>query len=117
MIDALITQLQSLYPTYDGFAPNGCTDKHYAVVRPMAAITADTPIAGASYDHSLTVGVYCRADGITASYNMGVATVNQLNGLVLAGSMLTADLSYTGALIDGQYESAVTVTYIRGGNL
>lgn len=115
MIDILIKALQPLYPVYANFAPSNCSDEAYAVVRPIAAMRGDVPIAGPTLVHECTAGVYCRSASAEASYNMACAAIRVLDGYAALGTNLVADMAYTGAVVAGQYEVAITVTYNQGG--
>lgn len=115
MIETIIKALHDLYPVYANFAPSNCSDEAYAVVRPIAAMRSEVPIAGATLVHEHTAGVYCRAASAEASYNMACAAMRVLDGYAALGTNLVADMAYTGAVVAGQYEVAITVTYNQGG--
>lgn len=102
---------------YPGYAPGG-TRPPYAVVRPISESPAYVSLAGETGSTDQTYGVYCVGDSVLTSHTIASkvlsgfqgARVGIPHGVIPSDSVATATLTYTGALVDGLYESLVTVS-------
>jgi len=108
MLASIVQELQ--FPAYIGYAHNNAR-LPYGVVRPVALVPDQVPLSGASWSRSVTIGVYCRAGSVEASFNMALSAIASLDGLAIAGTEATASMGYSGAVVEGAYESMVTVSF------
>lgn len=114
MLDDILTGLGGVgFSVYKGYAPNNAKPPH-AVLRPVYLGDGPVPLSGPQLAYPATIGVYCRGASVEASFNMAVAAIKALDGLAMRGTQAVASMGYTGAVVDGAYESQVTVTFTEG---
>lgn len=109
-----ITDLITVTAAYPGYAPTG-TKLPYVAARPLLvdpeediAITGD----GIAWDYQFSL--YCCAGSVEAAFNLAVAVMADLQGARVGGSTLSCSMGYDGALVEGHYESQVTVQINQG---
>jgi hypothetical protein len=65
------------------------------------------------WDHQTTL--YVAAGSVEASYNFACDVMRWLDGARVAGTTLSTSMGYSGAQVEGHYESQVTVQLNVGG--
>lgn len=115
MLDA-INALLSLVgiDIHTGYAPTG-TEVPYAVHRPLFIGGESVAVNGEvlDWDHQSTI--YCCGGSVEAAHNLALLVMNTLQGARVAGTTLDTSMGYTGAQVEGHYESQVTVQLNTGG--
>lgn len=110
-INALITGV----PVYVGYAPTGAV-LPYVVHRPLDLGTDDSEsLAGNAFNWNFQTTLYCCAASAEASFNLAMSVVGDLQGERVAGTTLSVSIGYSGAALEGQYESQITVQLNQGG--
>ncbi|QWS69678.1 tail terminator [Microbacterium phage WilliamStrong] len=109
-IDALIVSV----PSHTGNAPTGAA-LPYVVSRPLIIDDAVLAINGAAIDWDFQFSLYCAAASVEASFNAAVMVMGDLQGKRVGGTTLSTSMGYVGALVEGHYESQVTVQLNQGG--
>lgn len=109
-ISDLVTEVDS----YTGYAPTGAT-LPYVVHRPLLVDIVDVAIGGEAVDWDYQTSLYCCAGSVEASFNLALAVINQLQGQRVGGTTISASMGYNGAIVEGHYESQVTVQLNQGG--
>jgi len=99
---------------YDGYAPTGAS-LPYVVNRPLLIDTVETAINGGAVGWDYQFSLYCCAGSVNASFNLAVAAISALQGQRSGDSTLAASMGYSGAQVEGHYESQVTVQINQGG--
>lgn len=99
---------------YEGYPPTGA-QLPYVVVRPLAGLSADVALAGVALDWDFQYSFYCCAESVAASYNLSLLVMNQLQGKRVGNTTLSMSMGYSGAPIEGHYESQVTAQLNQGG--
>lgn len=99
---------------YPGYAPTGAT-LPYTVHRPLVLNDDVVALAGNAvlWDHQTTL--YACGASVEASYNLAVELIRALQGARVGGTTLSTSMGYTGAQVEGHYESQVTVQLNQGG--
>lgn len=110
-VNALV---QPVIPVHTGYAPTGAK-LPYVVHRPLVLDSGDIALDGSALGWSHQTSMYVCADSVEASYNVAVAVMKALQGARVAGTTLTTSMGYTGAMVEGHYESQVTVQLNTGG--
>lgn len=110
----ITTLLTGTITCYDGYAPTGAKPP-YVVNRPLVIDHVNLAIAGNAIDWDHQFTLYCCAGSVEASLNLAKAVIAKLQGARVEGSTLAASMGYSGALVEGQYESQVTVQTHQGG--
>lgn len=87
----------------------------YIVNRPLLTDYQDVAINGAALDWNQEFSLYACAGSVEASFNLAVALINHLQGQRVGGTTLAASMGYSGAQVEGHYESEVTVQLNQGG--
>jgi hypothetical protein len=101
-------------PTYEGYAPSGAA-LPYVVQRPLLVDYVNLAVTGDAVDWSLQFTVYCCGASVSASFNIALAVMQRLHGQVVGGSVIAASMGYSGAQVEGHYESQVTIQINQGG--
>lgn len=110
-IDALIVN----HPSHIGYAPTGARVP-FVVTRPLLYGDAlDRAISGDSLGWDTQFSLYCAAGSVEASFNLAIEVMQTLDGARVAGTTLATSMGYTGAQVEGHYESQVTVQLNQGG--
>lgn len=113
----ITAKAQELLPESDiieGYPRTASTVPYY-VHRPLFVGDDELALNGEalSWDHQTTF--YCCAASPTASYNMAMDLMRVLQGSRVAGTTLSTSMGYSGAQVEGHYESQVTVQLNQGG--
>ncbi|WNM75058.1 tail terminator [Microbacterium phage Morrigan] len=101
-------------PSHIGEAPTGAT-MPYVVSRPLLVDDLNVAVNGKAIDWDFQFSLYCCAASVEASYNLAVMVMKDLQGQRVGGTTLTTSMGYTGAQVEGHYESQVTVQLNQGG--
>lgn len=110
-IDALVT----VVPSHIGYAPTGA-ELPYAVHRPLYIDTDDSEaLNGDAIVWDTQTAIYCCAASVEASFNLALSIMKTLQGARVAGTTLSTSMGYSGAQVEGHYESQVTVQLNQGG--
>lgn len=99
--------------THTGYAPTGAKPP-YCVARPMISLPETEAITGAVIGWDSNFAVYCVAGSVGASYNLGRRAVAALQGTRAGGTTLSCSVGYTGAQVEGRYETQITVQLDQG---
>jgi hypothetical protein len=105
---------QATGPTYEGFAPTGAACP-YIVHRPLVIDTGSVAVNGAAISWDSSYTLYCCGDSVEASFNLAVALMSRLQGARVAGTTLNTSMGYSGAPVEGHYETQVTAQLNVGG--
>ena len=88
----------------------------YVVIRPLVTnYEGDLSIGGCAvgWDHQITL--YCAAASVEASDNLSKMVMSALVGKRVGDSTLAVSMGYSGAPVEGHYESQVTAQSHQGG--
>lgn len=101
-------------PIHIGYAPTNAA-LPYAVHRPLILGDVEIAIAGNAtlWDYQTTI--YACAASVEASFNLAVELMRALQGARVSGTTLSTSMGYSGAQVEGHYESQVTVQLNQGG--
>jgi hypothetical protein len=109
-INALFTAV----PVHTGYAPTG-SKLPYVVNRPLVVDQLEEAVSGDSLGVDFQTSLYCCGDSVEASFNLALAVAGTLQGSRVGGTTLSASIGYSGAPVEGHYESQVTVQLNQGG--
>lgn len=109
-----ITALVTAAPTHTGYAPTGA-QVPYVVSRPLLVDNLSVALAGNAIVWDDQFSLYCCGGSVEASYNLAREVMDELQGARVGGTTLKTSMGYIGALVEGLYESQVTVQINRGG--
>lgn len=109
-----ITELITVARCIEGY-PGTKERLPYVVNRPLIVDDLTVALAGNAIDWDLQFSLYCCAASVEASFNLAMDVMNQLQGARAGGTTLTTSMGYTGAQVEGHYESQVTVQLNQGG--
>jgi hypothetical protein len=109
-----ITNLVTAAPATEGYPITGQA-LPYVVSRPLAASTLEEAICGDAIDWDFQFTLYCAAASVEASFNLAVLVMAELQGARVGGTTLSTSMGYSGAQVEGHYESQVTVQLNQGG--
>ena len=86
----------------------------YTVVRPLLLGDPQVAVAGngLAWDEQHTL--YACGESVEASFNLAVLLMKTLDGARVGGTTLSTTMGYSGAQVEGHYESQVTVQLNRG---
>lgn len=101
-------------PVYEGYAPSNAK-LPYVVNRPLLVTAEDPVLCGSALDWDTQFTLYACAGGVEASYNLAVSLMQALQGQRVGDSTLSVSMGYSGAQVEGHYESQVTVQSYQGG--
>lgn len=99
---------------YTGNAPTGAKAP-YTVTRPLTTDPGDVAVCGSAVDWDQRFSIYCVGASVEASYNLATLVLSVFNGSRLGGTTASAALGYSGAPVEGNYETQVTVQALTGG--
>ena len=112
---ALTTALGALgAPTYTGYPPTGATAP-YVTLRPLLVDVLAPAVDGSAIAWDEQWTAYCSAGSVEASYNLALAVMGSLHGAVAGGEVLATSIGYAGVLVEGLYDTQVTIQSNRGG--
>lgn len=109
-----ITELITVAPSHVGYAPTKA-QLPYCVTRPLYIDPDSVAINGDALAWGSQFSVYCCGAGVEASYNLAVDVMQELQGASVGGTTLSTSMGYSGAQVEGHYESQVTVQLNQGG--
>lgn len=101
-------------PVYSGYPDSGAM-LPYIVHRPLLMDVQDAAICGDAISWDSQQAVYCCGGSVEAANNLSLLVMGALQGHRLSGSTLATSMSYSGAIVEGHYESQVTVQSYQGG--
>ncbi len=87
----------------------------YVVARPLLVDVIEEAINGDALSWDAQFSLYCVAGSVEASFNLAVLVMSLLQGTYVGGTTLSVSMGYTGAQVEGRYESQVTVQLNQGG--
>ena len=99
---------------YTGYPPTGAR-LPYTVHRPLSVTDDMLAVNGDALEWDYQTTLYCAGASVEASYNLALAVMRVLQGTRVAGTTLSVSMGYTGAPVEGHYESQVTVQLHQGG--
>jgi len=109
-----ITDLITEVPTISGYPPTGAK-LPYVVHRPLLVDDIELAISGDALGWDYQTSLYCCAASVEASFNLALAVIGTLQGKRVGNTTLSASMGYSGAPVEGHYESQVTVQLNQGG--
>jgi hypothetical protein len=98
---------------YTGYAPTGAT-LPYAVQRPLYVDDVEQALSGDAVDWDMQISLYACAGSVEASFNFAMQLMTLLQGARAGGTTLSTSMGYSGAPVEGHYESQVTVQLNQG---
>lgn len=108
-----ITDLITVAPAHEGYPPTGAKVP-YVVTRPLILDDLAVSVAGEAIDWDAQFTLYCCAASVEACYNLAVLVMGELQGARVGGTTLSTSMGYSGAQVEGHYESAVVVQLNQG---
>lgn len=109
-----ITALVTAAPAIEGYPGTG-QKVPYVVSRPLLVDDLELALNGEAIDWDLQFTLYCCGASVEASFNLALAVMAELNGARVGGTILSTSMGYSGAQVEGHYESQVTVQLNQGG--
>lgn len=101
-------------PVYQGYAATGAK-LPYMVVRPISTDPDGATVCGEATTWTDRLGVYCCAGSVGASANLARDAAGEIVSFFSGVSATTVAVAYYGNVLEGQYESLVTITVTEGG--
>ena len=101
-------------PVYEGYPASGAR-LPYVVHRPLLIDVPDTAVCGDAVSWNYQHAVYCCGASVEASFNLARLVMSTLQGKRVGDSTLATTMGYSGALMEGRYESQVTAQAYQGG--
>lgn len=74
----------------------------------------DMALDGHPFAWDNQISVYCAAASVEAAHNLGLAVMATLQAARVGDTTLDTSMGYTGAQVEGHYESQVTVQLHQG---
>lgn len=87
----------------------------YTVQRPLIVSSQDLALAGNAYDYDYQTALYAAAESVEASFNLALLLMATLQGARVGGTTLSTSIGYSGAQVEGHYETQLTVQLNQGG--
>lgn len=110
----LVVPLASLgCPVFIGYPTTGAPAP-YATLRPALVQPSAVAIGGRAIGWVCDYVLYCTGASVEASYNLAVLAMGLLQGARVGDSTLSVSLGYSGNLVEGAYDSAVTIDVMQG---
>ncbi|QKY80249.1 tail terminator [Microbacterium phage Leafus] len=101
-------------PYYEGYAPSNAKVP-YVVNRPLIIDHEDVALNGDALAWDNQFALYCAAGSVAASLNLAKEVILALQGKYVGGSTLDTSMGYSGAQVEGHYETQVTAQINTGG--
>ncbi|QKY80312.1 tail terminator [Microbacterium phage Mercedes] len=102
-------------PKFKGYAATGAKAP-FVVSRPLLAQDeVDRALSGDPIAWDTQFSLYCAGSSVEASYNVAIGVMQDLDGKWVGGTTLSTSMGYIGAVVEGHYESQVTVQLNSGG--
>ena len=102
-----------LPPLYDGVAPTGARVP-YVVQRPLMHDAEDLAVSGSAVVWDSQMALYCVAGSVAASHALALDVIRHMHGHRVGGSTVSVGMGYSGARIEGLYESQLTLQINEG---
>lgn len=99
---------------HTGYAPTGAT-LPYVVHRPLIIDAVELAVSGDALDWDYQTTLYACAGSVESSFNLAVALMQALQGARVGSTTVSTSMGYSGATVEGHYESQVTVQLNQGG--
>lgn len=99
---------------YTGYAATNAR-LPYVVQRPLYLDAGDTAISGDAVAWDNQVSLYACGASVEASFNLGLEVIRAIQGKRVADTTLNTSMGYSGAPVEGHYESQVTAQLNQGG--
>lgn len=109
-----ITDKVTAAPCVVGYPATGQT-LPYVVSRPLLADSLEGAINGKAIDWDFQFSLYCCGASVEASFNLAVLVMAEVHGARVGGTTLKTSMGYSGAQVEGHYETQVTVQLNQGG--
>lgn len=109
-----VTDLITVASAYEGYPPTG-TKLPYVVNRPLIVDSLELALNGDAIDWDYQFTLYCCAGSVEASFNLARLVMGELQGARVGGTTISTSMGYSGARVEGHYESQVTVQLNQGG--
>lgn len=101
-------------PHYDGYPSTGAR-LPYVVNRPLLIDPINLAISGDAIDWDYQFTLYCCGGSVAASFNLAQMVMSHLQGKRVGSVAISTSMGYSGAQVEGHYESAVVVQLNSGG--
>ena len=98
---------------HEGYAPTGAM-LPYTVHRPLYMDVDANSVTGEVIDWDVRFTMYACAESVEASFNLALLLMQALTGARVAGTTLATSMGYSGAVVEGHYESQVTIQLNQG---
>jgi hypothetical protein len=112
--DIMTIATEAGHPVFDGYAHTGAT-LPYTVHRPLLVTPEGVAISGDALGWDFQHSLYACAGSAEASFNLALMLMQGLQGRYVGGTTLSVSMGYSGAQIEGHYESQLTVQLNQGG--
>lgn len=99
---------------HKGYAPTWA-GLPYTVHRPLTLDPEALAISGNALGWNSQTVLYACAESVEASFNLALELMRALQGARVANTTLSTSMGYVGAMVEGHYESSVTVQLNQGG--
>ena len=109
-----INELVTAAPLYAGYPATGAK-LPFIASRPLIMSNLAEAISGDGLNWDEQFSLYCAAGSVEASFNLALAVMAELQGKRVGGTTLSTSMGYSGAPVEGHYESQVTVQLNQGG--
>lgn len=87
----------------------------YVVSRPLIQDPEGRHLDGSASLWDAQFAFYCVAASVEASYNLGKAVMQDIDGKPVGGTTAASSMSYTGVKVEGLYETLVVAQLNQGG--
>lgn len=114
MLQEIANMLAPLGVPADVGYPDTGTKLPYVAIRPLLIDQVSVAIAGNTIDWDYQFTIYACAGSVEAAHNLAVSVMQTLDGKLFGNSTLSTSMGYTGAQVEGHYESQVTVQLNQG---
>ncbi|QFP95340.1 tail terminator [Microbacterium phage YuuY] len=101
-------------PVHVGYAPSNAKVP-YVVLRPLVLDPTNVGLAGNAIDWDNQATAYACGGSVEASFNLARAVMAACQGERVAGYVLSTSMGYSGAPVEGHYETQVTIQNNQGG--
>lgn len=101
-------------PVYIGYAVTGA-HVPYVVLRRITLDPLDLSVGGVAVAWSDQVAAYCVGGSVAACDNLAVDVMSQLQGARIDNGVVRVSMGYSGAKVEGNYETQITIQSNQGG--
>jgi len=99
---------------YNGYPTTGAT-LPYTVHRPLIIDVDDLALSGDTLGWDYQTALYACGASVEASFNLALLLMRTLQGQRVGGTVISTSMGYSGAQVEGHYESQVTIQLNQGG--